>query len=384
MGIVRGTLFIVGTSIGAGFLSGAELVRFFRGERFFLPVLVSCALFFAMCLLYLHLGKKYGGYRSAMKILCGRGAPAVYGVVFLCAFIPSAGMLAGLDALLPSLSPLLSLAGIALAAGFLWKGMKGISALNLILVPALLIFVFVGGRGEVSYFYPVLPEGTGGFAGGTVYAGMNAFLAAPVLMDAGKEMKKILPTALFSSLIVAASAMCILGRIYREGAGAIGAEMPFLYVMRGRKIFFVAVACAILTSLVSALYPLVGLCDGFTGRKKYAAKGAVLLAAFALSRVGLSGIVRYFYPLLGCVGLVFSTFCVLNDQLFQKHHKKVHTRGKYAENTSCGHHEIEFKHLPAVNDKVSEPRARHNIFSHNRADPRHAHVDFEHGDERRE
>lgn len=381
MGVLRGTLFIVGTSIGAGFLSGAELVRFFHTERFFLPVLFSCTVYFFAVLLFLWLGKRHGGYRGTVNALFGRAAPVVYSAVFCCSFIVCAGMIAGLDALLPRVKPLLSVVGLIVVVFCIGRGLKGISALNLVLVPALLLFIFFYSRGEKSFSYPILPDGAGGFLGGTLYAAMNAFLAAPVLMDAGREMKRTLPPALLSAIAIAASAVCILGRIYREGAGAIGAEMPFLYVMRG-KIFYAAAALAILTSLASSLYPMLLACEGIGGGKKYAAKAVVLLAAFALSRVGLTGIVRFFYPAVGFAGIPFSALCALNEYLFQKYHKEVHSRGKQAKNAGRAHHEVEFEHLPAIHDEIAKPCAGDDILSHDRSDPRHADVHFQHGDER--
>lgn len=384
MGVLQATFFIVGTCIGAGFISGAELVRFFRGELFVLPVLLSCAVFAGLLYLFLRLGRKYGGYEGTLKKLFKKAAPYVKTAVFLCAFIPCAGMLAGLDAVLPEYAPLLSLFGLAVATVFLMRGVKGISALNFVLVPLLLLFVFVYAGGDKSSFYPALPNEWGGIRGGVVYAGMNAFLAAPVLMDAGKDMKKILPPSLCSAGLIAVSALCILGKIYREGAGAVGAEMPFLYVMRGKWVFSVAVVCSILTSLVSSLYPLFCACERLKGRKKTAAKGMVLLAAFLLSRFGLSGIVGYFYPALGVAGLALSIFCIFNEYFFQKYHQKVHTRSKQTKNKRCAHHKVKFKHLPAIDDKIPESRLRNDIFAHNRTDPRHSHVHFQHGDKGRE
>jgi len=340
MGTLRGIVLIVGTSIGAGFLSGTELVRFFRGEHFLAPVLLSCTLFFFLCLLLLRLGKKYGGYENTVRALFKKASPVIFTAVFFLSFIPSAGMLAGLDALLPKYKPLLSALGILAAVLCLRKGTKGISVLNSILVPVLLGFVFFS-KGGLRFTSPIYHEHGRAFSGGIVYAGMNVMLSAPVLMDAGKEMKRLVLPPLISSAIIAAGAVLILGKIYREGAGAITAEMPFLYVMRNAKLFSVAVSLAILTSLVSALYPLLTPCDKLKGAKKYAAKGVVLLAAFGLSRVGLSGIVTYFYPVIGCVGLLFSAFCIFNDYFFEKHHQKVHSRRKNAKNKRRAHHEVE-------------------------------------------
>ncbi len=380
MGILRATFFIVGTSIGAGFISGAELVRFFRGEQYVLPVILSSALFSALIFLFMRWGKKYGGYRGAMRFLFKKAAPAIEGAVCILSLIPAAGMLAGLDSLLPAYKPLLSLSGLVISVLCVGRGTKGIAVFNLILVPLLLIFVWGFGWGNFALSYPVSSGKVAPYFGGTVYAGMNALLAAPVLMDAGKDTKSAWLPALLSACIVAGSAVCILGKIYGEGAGAISAEMPFLYVMRSAKLFYVAVALAIMTSLVSAVYPLLTI---FAPLKKIpiknAARGGILLAAFLLSRVGLNGIVSYFYPILGGIGLCLSAVCILNEELFEKHYKKIHSRRKHAKDHRRAHHKIEFEHLPAVYDQVTETRFRNDVFAHDRADPRHADIDFQHG-----
>jgi uncharacterized membrane protein YkvI len=380
--VVRGALFIVGTSIGAGFLSGAELVRFFHTERFFLPVLLSTLLYFGACVLYLRLGKKYGGFDGTLKSLFGRAGKAVRILVSLSAFIPCAGMLAGLDALLPACKPLLSILGLVAITVCLKYGMKGISILNSVLVPVLLIFIFYYGIGGLHGLNALFSVGREGYLGGIVYAFMNAFLAAPVLLDAGKNMKNPVLPAGIAGILIAAGAVCILGSVYAEGGGAVGAELPFLFVMRGRKIFYVAAAFAILTSLASSLYPLLKLSDGLRRKQKYAAKGATLLAAFALSRIGLSGIVRVLYPVLGIAGILLSVLCIFNEYFFKQYYEKIHFRRKQTQNARCGHHEIELKHLPAVHDQITESRARNDVFAHNRTDPRHTHVYFQHRNKR--
>ncbi len=99
MGMIRATLFIVGTCIGAGFVSGAELVRFFGAEGFLTPVLLSSFAFYFLLVLALLLGKRYGGYQGATDALFKRFAPAVRIAVVLFSFIPCAGFIAGFDAI---------------------------------------------------------------------------------------------------------------------------------------------------------------------------------------------------------------------------------------------------------------------------------------------
>lgn len=354
MGIIKDALFLIGGVIGAGFISGAELVRFFHTEYFLLPVACSSALFALLAAFFLCLGKRHGGYRGTLRALFGRGAGGAEIALALSSLVPTAGMLAGLDALLPQAKPILSLFGLAVTLFVLRRGTKGISRLNAVLVPLLLGFVFMCGWREREFFAPYLSGA--GYAGGAVYAGMNLFLMAPVLLDAGKEMRAPAFSAMVCAAGIFAAASVILGCVFREGASALNAEMPFLYVMRGKRLFSLAVALAIMTSLASSLYPLMSLSDRFSGRKRYAAKSVLLLTAFGCSRLGLGGIVEILYPVEGFAGLVFSVVCILYEYLFEKRHKEIHSGGKDTEDEGGAHHEVELEDLPAVHDEITEPR----------------------------
>lgn len=379
MNTLKVTLFLVGTSIGAGFITGAELVRFFSDG--YLPALfLSCLLYFCGCSFFLSLGRKYGGYGGAMRALFGAGAPVAEGMLLLIAFVPCAGMLAALDALIPSARPFASLAGLFVILCFSVHGTKGIALLNAVLVPLLLAFVFIYGRGEPVRSEPMSASGA---VNAVLYTGMNLIFALPAFCEMGREARRPVCSSAIAVLLVFSGAVCILSAVFRAGGDVAEAEMPFLSAVRGHRVFFGAVACAVLTSLASSMFPLLAACGKFHGAKKYAAGAVVLLAAFLLSGLGLSGVVRVLYPAVGMLGVFFSALCVLDEYLFKKYHQKIHARRQYAQDKGRAHHKVEFEHLPAVYDEVSQPRARYDIFSHDRPDPRHADVDLEHGNDGR-
>ena len=122
------------------------------------------------------------------------------------------------------------------------------------------------------------------------------------------------------------------------------------------EVFFAAVACAVLTSLASALFPLLSACERFAGEKKNAAKIVILLAAFLLSRLGLNGVIGVLYPAVGVFGAVFSAVCIFNEYFFKQYHQRIHSRRQKAENKGRAHHKVKFEHLTAVDDQISEPR----------------------------
>ena len=88
MGLFRGVFFILGGAIGAGFISGAELVRFFHTKYFLLSLFSASALFGLLVWRFLVLGKKYGGFAGTMQALFGRAEKWVRAALSLCSFVP--------------------------------------------------------------------------------------------------------------------------------------------------------------------------------------------------------------------------------------------------------------------------------------------------------
>ena len=374
MGTIRAAFFLIGTTVGAGFLTGAELVRFFGGAGMF-ALLFACGLQFAFGIVFLLLGKKYGGCREAMCALFGRGGKIVYCLLLALTFLPCAGMLAGLDALLPNYAPLPSALGLSVVLIFLCRGLKGVGALNTALVPFLVALIFLTGTGAPPFF-----AFTNGAWDAALYAGMNVAFSAPALMDAGREMRTPARSCALAAACIFACGTYILAGIRAAGDAALAFPMPYLTVIRGRRVFAVAIACSVLTALSSALFPLFSACDRL-GSHKNAARIFVLLAAFTLSRIGLENVIDIFYPIAGGIGLAFSVVCILDEYLFQQHHKGVHSRRKQAKNKGRTHDKVELENLPAVDDEVSQSRPRDDVLAHDGPDPRHSYIDFEHGDD---
>ncbi len=317
MGILRTAFFLVGTTIGAGFLTGAELVRFFGGGGG-MAYLVSCAAWCAQTAFFLYLGKKYGGFAGAMRALFGRAADVLSCALLAALFVPCAGMLAGLDALFPALSPAASVGGLLLVLLVTRGGMKRMSLFNAILVPLLLGYVVcTGGGGE----FALHAAGTGK---GLLYACMNVAFSAPAVMEAGRNARAPVRAALLAAGCIFVCGIFILGAV--SAAGTSASPMPYLAAVGAHPLFFVALACAVLTSLASSLLPLLSACERYAGGQKNAAKALVALAAFLLSRLGLSGVVGALYPVAGVFGALFSAVCVFDEYLFKKHDERVHSR----------------------------------------------------------
>lgn len=319
---------LVGTVIGAGFLSGAELVRFFPQRGFFALVCVSGLLYALAFLLLYRCGAKYGGFGGTLSALFGRAAGPVRALLLAASLVMCGSMLAGLNAAaeegfgICASFPFAGLAGAALLFAFSGRGMKAVYAVNAALVPA--VFAFLSAFCSLP---PAPYTGESGSAFGWFvlclsYVGMNAFLAAPVICDAGAadEAEKGSRAAgaagcIFAAALVCAGACIVLTAVAEKGNAS--AQMPFLPAVgagtAAGKLFSAVCVCGILTTLFSSFYPLQ---KAVSGKRRAALRRAALLAlAFALSLGGLRLLVRFVYPAVGAAGVAFLAVCAARSRL---------------------------------------------------------------------
>ena len=377
---------LFGAVVGAGFMTGAELVRFFPLRAAFAHAAVAAGLFAACFLLLFDAGRKCGGFEGALRC-CGRAAPVFRALLHFASFITCAAMLAGLDGAVRTgfgLRYALPVAALcALPAMFFVarRGMRGVAALSAALVPVMAA-VFAARAGDIpAGFTPSSPQDAfTSLTGVCLYAAMNCFLAAPLACDAGREGSGrggcIAAAALIGFCIAAA-----LGAVAR--AGTAGEEMPFL-AAGGGGLAAVACICAVLTTLFSSFYPLARAAEQYSAekggkerhkkrkeehaadaergtkesralpvRERAAAVQAGLCAgAFLLSLCGLSGLVRAVYPLIGMAGAAFFLLLAARrlpsllssspaqQQLFRQRHQGVHARSQQAEDGRRRHHQV--------------------------------------------
>lgn len=319
-GWLQASFIIIGSVVGAGFISGGELVFFFPTSNFLPYVYCGGILFFLYFALLLACGKRYGGFEGVLTALFKRYAPAVRAVFMLCCFIICATMLAGIDSVfweafgISKKFPAMSIS-ILIAVFFISrKGIGAIGKVNFILVPAILLFVMVFSFAERGTEYGFsIADGSRGLQYTVLYVCMNAFLAAPVACDLGKEAPS-LPVSFTAAFFIAFCAALILGVICKEGANALGADMPLLYVVTKRgatlgKVFSVVCLFGIVTTLFSSYYPLHTAAEKLKKRELF--RACVCLGAILTARVGLKGIIGHVYPALGIFGLVFGVICAV-------------------------------------------------------------------------
>lgn len=349
---------LVGTVVGAGFISGAELVRFFPARGFFVPVALSALLYFGCFWLLYRIGARCGGFDGALASLFGRAAPLFRIALLAASLVMCGSMFAGLNAAAQEgfgwdgPFPLAALLAAALLFLFSGRGMKAVYAVNLALVPVILAFV-------ASRFVPPPAPlvGESAEAFGTLclllaYVCMNAFLAAPVICDAGASGGGGGAGCAAAAALIGFSACAVLSAVARAGEGALSAQMPFLYAVGAHtaagSLFSAVCVCGILTTLFSSFYPLQRCAQ--RGRHAALWRAALVAGAFLLSLGGLRPLVRFVYPAVGAAGIAFLAVCAWrsrltfpsfsDQQLLRERDERVHARRQHAQDNGRRHHQV--------------------------------------------
>lgn len=334
------TIFIIlGSVIGAGFISGRELVRFF-GDAYPPFLLLAVFLFAFYIFILLRVGNKYGGFAGFCEQVFGKRVKIVKGIFYVSSFITVTAMLAGINALEESYAPFIAILSAVLCFLIVCKGIGGVGVFNLFLVPAILLYVFVclWKKGEFLFIATSLNPGMGALFC-LLYVCMNLFLSASVLLDCGAGLKKgwFLPTAGVSAGILGVCIALVLSAITSQ-TGAKELPMPLMSVLDRSGIYPLICYFGIMTTLISAYYPLHAALSGV--RQKNAARLGLLVTASVFSLWGLKDIVEFAYPFMGALGLIFSTICVFYDDFFQKFYRKIHNARQKAQNQRGRHDEV--------------------------------------------
>ena len=97
--IVSSSFIVIGSVIGAGFISGREIVSFFSGAMLIPSVYMVGLIFFLFTMILFRIGEQFGEETRANRAVFGKFYPLLEGVILFSCMISVCSMLAGLDAL---------------------------------------------------------------------------------------------------------------------------------------------------------------------------------------------------------------------------------------------------------------------------------------------
>ncbi len=319
---IKISLVVLGSVIGAGFITGREILEFFGGQNLLLSSAIFVVLFFVF-LLYIFLSNSLNS--SVSKAVLN---PLIYAgnlIIF-------SGMLSAIDSLFVEVFKIQtivfypSIFVLILSNLVVSKGVEGIENANKFLTPTIVIITlfFIVFFGNANYVEITSVSLNKCFQ----YVGLNLFMSSILFNKLGKSVSKktAVLSAVLSSLVLGLLICLISLVLFGESSEILNSDIPLLSIFNKNivcfLIFSLVLAFGIVTTLFSSHYPLYLLVE----TKKYNFLSQFLLSAvaFSLSRLGFYSIVAKFYPILGSVGIVFLiAFSIL--ELFFQNRQRLNT-----------------------------------------------------------
>ncbi len=294
MRIITLALTFAGTLIGAGFISGKEIVAFF-GDAGIFSIALSCLAIGGFAYVFIRLGSLYDG-DIEFAILGKHKNLAVYASRTVN-FITLCVMIAGGEYVLNTVFEIHGGGIITAVCALPFAYGKGnpVGILNSIIVPIAvgsLIYIAVKTANPLpasGSFYAVKP---------LMYSALNLLASGSIVAKSSKGVSR--SGAVVASLIVSTIIFVLVLAIKTAIIGYESSEMPVadVFALLGQeKLGGIIIYTAVFSTAVSALR-LVS--DG----RKFAPVTAVS-AGLMVSVVGFGNLTDFTYPLIGAVGIVY-------------------------------------------------------------------------------
>lgn len=298
---------IIGSVIGAGFITGKEISVFFCRD-FSLSGVYAAFVFFFLFIFLLSVSGK-----NRLNEIVGF-VVAVTGIVI------ASCMTAALNSLFKSLLSgvfrntenykIFTIITVIFTFFICLKGVGAMNVVSSLVMPFVLVFVVVLSLLTGGDFVPnVSPSGFGGVGFPLLYVGINCLLSSRVITDSlkGFSVAKKMIAAFAVSFVLCVCILCIALRV-RGKSG----DMPFLSALSSNviysKIAVVITFFSIITTLVASAYSAFALAKGKTSVLQ---KIVITLVFVMLSRFGFSSFVEIVYPVFGIFGAAyFIALCV--------------------------------------------------------------------------
>ena len=339
---------IIGSVIGAGFITGREILTFFYGQSPIWVFILLLAFFFLLMFSVMTVKGEMSLYavERADNVIC------LFNILMIASMLGATESLArdmGVGCAFPVMSVVMLLVSIVVCAG----GMSRLDKFNAVLVSVMLgiVFVIVALKlPSVSLEFSAAGMHVNFFAVAK-YVGMNILLAQPLLGNIRREnnafgqvettVKTSVLTAFAAAFLLSLTAAAFLAVLPKESAFA---ELPILHIVGTNKVFYysvsLTVALGIITTLVGSMYPLLNysffaksageISATKAERKenrddaKKSRRGKIIRAvcicmlSLGLSRLGFYVIVDKIYPLLGVLSLAYYLFTFAVLPIFQR------------------------------------------------------------------
>lgn len=310
---------VIGAIIGAGFITGREIMRFFYASNWFFSVVFTFLVLF--CTVYFIL--KVTNEKSTF--LLEKSSVIIYSFNILI----MASMLGATDSLaynlfnISSQIPVFSILLLAISTFCCLCGIDRLTRINFVLVPVLLLIFFLNvlslPKNNQNMFD--FKQKTTDFL---TYGYMNVLLAQPFLLKIKKEKNEFSPfvVAFISSLILSLAIGLFLTVLSDE---CLTCDIPLILLIKSNFFIYcllsLIIFLSIFTTLTSVQYPF------FSVNKKYGWIILVIvsLVSFTISRMGFYVIVDKIYPAIAIFSVIYYAFIFATWLYFSLKGQQGHT-----------------------------------------------------------
>lgn len=324
----------VGTVIGAGFASGQELVQFFVSYGTIgLTGLALCGVLFAWLGTYiLQLGHRLraSGYHQVLSHTCGRPAGLILDNI--TAFFLFGGltiMLAGAGAVCRDYFGLSYNTGLVvmaiIVAVTVMTGLKGISLINMIVTPLLVISTVIIGVNSLIYHgispdllaVPPLPgqqPAPNWLLASLLYASYNLILGSTVLAPLGAQVasrQARLAGGVLGGMVLTLLGLFIVIVTMLHYPRILSYEVPMLYISEAQQGWnHYGYACMLIKAMystaIASLYGCTAKLQSAFGLAFLPSLLILTAVALAVGQLGFAKLIGLLYPLFGYAALIFT------------------------------------------------------------------------------
>lgn len=325
--IIALSFIMIGTVLGAGFASGQEIFQYFaRFGKLSIPLaIVSAVLFFFSYKFLLDLSnrERFLDYDAFSRRVFRKVSPIFD--VFLCfSFIVLCGsMYASVNQLQEMLFnvdfPVLSFITAILCVLISLKGFSGLAKASVLTIPPIIFAILVLSFSKIDvgqmFFQPVtFALGVDGLLSAILYVAMNVLLSGVFLVLIGKNYtKKQIKIASITSISLLGVLLISICLCLIANPRVVEGQVPLLVLSFSISkifgyMFCVVIWCAVFSTLVSSSFTCINI---ISSKNQFLSSFIVVLAGYLISSIGFSNIVKWVYPIIGCVGIVFMFATVL-------------------------------------------------------------------------
>lgn len=317
--IIKTLSVLLGSVIGAGFVSGAELTIFF-GTIDFVPFLFvsGCLFFLGFSVVYLYENNCNGNKTDNKFFEC---------ILLISCTVFSAAMIAGITDLFAFCGVARFIPSLVCVVFFYLlyeKGVDFIEKINGIIMPITIILslIFIYYSNKCCNQIVTIPQPKKNFIFPVLFSFLNIFITIPVAKESIKNKSKfsvIFSFVLFSFIFVY-FAFIILVTV--KNSGTVDFALPLLRAFIGNRIIYGAFGVCIFlcsfTSFYACCFP-----PAIKTRNRYGKKTVLilLLLVYLLSFAGLGKIIKWVYPLFGAAGAAYvckALFILIKNKVMYK------------------------------------------------------------------